>query len=107
MADEPRLDVKVIDYWGPVCDGGRHNQPHPGETCDEADEWITLRNKILRDFFAQAFAQMVAGSDAATMAGTAFAAAVADPVPTPERTDIQRALDILGPHLAWQPLYRA
>lgn len=101
------LDAKVIHTYGPTCDTGRHYPPHPGETCDDIDAWIALRNKLLSDFFAQAFAQMTAAGEAATVAGTAFAAAVADPIPQPERDDVQRALDTLGPHLAWECRYRA
>lgn len=102
-----RLDVKVINYWGPTCPSGRHNQPHPEDTCDEADQWITLRDQIIGDMVRAAWEQFEQGHRNASLAGTAFAAAIAEPIPAPERTDIQRALDILAPHLAWQPLYKA
>ncbi|WP_406418351.1 hypothetical protein [Streptomyces sp. NBC_01614] len=109
MTDEPRLDAKIIDYWGPVCDSGRHYPPHPGDTCDEADEWIRLRDQILADVMRQLWAQFTEPAMNRTrLAGTAFAAAAADPIPQPpDQPDVQRALDILGPHLAWDHRYRA
>lgn len=106
MMDEPALDAKVMPTYGPTCDTGRHYPPHPGDTCDDIDEWITLRNKILTDFFAREYARMLAASNAASLAGTAFSARLADPIPQPEQTSIQKALDILAPHLAWQPRYQ-
>ena len=108
MTDEPHLNAKTIGPYGPTCDTGRHTMPHPDHTCDEADQWITLRDQILKDFIQQAFERVTEPAmEAARIGTTAVAAALADPIPPPERTDVQRALDILGPHLAWQPLYRA
>lgn len=108
MTDEPRLNVKVIHAWGPTCDTGRHNMPHPDDTCDEADQWITLRDQLLKDFIQQAFERIAEPAVEAARLGTnAVAAALADPIPPPEHGAIQRALDILAPHLARQPLYRA
>jgi hypothetical protein len=104
MMDEPRLDAKVIH--GPTCDTGRHYPPHPGDTCEDIDDWIALRDKWLREFFAEQFSRMLEASEAAAAGITAFATAVADPIPAPERTDTQRAIDILQPHLAWDPRYR-
>jgi hypothetical protein len=106
--DEPLLNAKFTRTYGPACPTGRHNMPHPGDTCDEADDWINLRDELLRDMARQLWAQHAEPAmQRAELAATAFAAAVADPIPPPERTDIQRALDILAPHLAWDQRYRA
>jgi hypothetical protein len=103
-----RLDVKVIRAWGPTCPTGRHNMPHPADTCDEADQWITLRDGLLHDIVRQLWEQHAEPAmQHARLAETAFATALADPISQPERTDIQRALDILAPHLARQHLYQA
>lgn len=104
--DEPALDVKVIRTYGPTCDTGRHYPPHPGDTCDDVDHWIRWRNQLLTDFFAREYARVLAATDAASLAGTAFAACLADPIPQPEQASIEKAMDILAPHLAWQPRYR-
>jgi hypothetical protein len=101
--DEPARIVKVV---GPTCDTGRHYPPHPGDTCDEIDDWIRLRNQVLTDFFAQAYARMTEASNEATLAGTAFAAAIAEPIPQPEHDGLQRALNLLAPHLAWDHRYQ-
>lgn len=105
--NEQRLDIRYIDYWGPVCETGRHAPPHPGDTCDEIDQWIALRDKYLKDFFARAFDQFTQASNNAQLAGTVFAEALDTPVePWPEGNLLREALDILAPHLAWQPNYR-
>ena len=103
-----RLDLKVINYWGPTCPSGRHSQPHLDQTCDEADQWITLRDQIIGDMVRAAWEQFEEGYRNTSLAGTVFAAGVADPIPQPpDQPDVQRALDILGPHLAWDHRYRA
>lgn len=102
-----RLDLKIIDFWGPTCPSGRHNHPHPDETCDEADQWIALRDRLIGDMVRSAWEQFERSYRNAELAGTAFTAALADPIPAPERTNVQRALDILRPHLAWDHRYKA
>lgn len=106
MADG-HLDVRYIDYWGPVCETGRHASPHPGDTCDEVDQWIALRDRYLEELFARSFARFEQASHNAQLAGTAFAAAIGTPLePWPDGNPIRRALDILAPDLAWQPNHR-
>lgn len=107
MTDEPRLNAKVIGPYGPTCGTGRHNMPHPDDTCDEADQWITLRDQIIGDMVRAAWEQFERGYRNASLAGTAFATAVAEPIPPPVQPDVQRALNILGPHLAWDHRYQA
>ncbi|MFD5566614.1 hypothetical protein [Streptomyces cadmiisoli] len=102
---EPRHDLKVSKYWGLTCDARRHNMPHPGDTCDEADEWIRLRDQIFADFMQRAFTWAEA-ADRAGQAIATFAQAFQQPTPEPPRSDVQRALDVLAPHLAWEPRYR-
>lgn len=107
MGDE--LNVKVIGSWYPTCDSGRHIPPHPDQTCDEADQWITWRDAILADLARRMFEQFTSEvTQRARLAETVFAtAAVADPQPElPGPADIQRALDTLAPHLAWEHRYR-
>ncbi|MFE9432880.1 hypothetical protein [Streptomyces sp. NPDC006640] len=106
MTDD-RPDVKVSRYWVHVCETGRHAPPHPGDTCDEIDQWIARRDKFLEDFAARAFARFEQASRNAQLAGTAFAAAIETPLePWPDGNPVRRALDILAPELAWQPNYR-
>lgn len=102
-----RLDLKVIDYWGVACETGRHNQPHPDVTCDEADQWIAWRDQIIGGMVRAAWEQFERAYRNASLAGTAFAAALEEPIPpAPELTATRRALDILAPHLVWDHRYR-
>ncbi|MFJ4974173.1 hypothetical protein ACIP6X_02280 [Streptomyces coeruleorubidus] len=104
---QPQLNAKVISHWIPGCETGRHNQPHPGQTCDEADEWIRFRDQAIGDMIRANWEQFTRAHQAAALAETAFAAALEGlPPQPPQYTDVQRALDILAPHLAWDPRYR-
>lgn len=46
--------AKRIAHWGPTCQSGRHFPPHPGDTCDQADEWIAYRDARLEELLAAA-----------------------------------------------------
>ncbi|MFF2100925.1 hypothetical protein [Streptomyces sp. NPDC058202] len=106
MTDD-RPDVKVSRYWVQVCETGRHAPPHPGDTCEEIDQWIAVRDRYLEDLFARSFARFEQASHNAQLAGTVFAAAIDTPIePWPDGNPVRRALDILAPDLAWQPNYR-
>lgn len=48
------LNAKRVGPVMPVCDGGRHIPSHVDMTCDEADEWIAFRDRILHDLLASA-----------------------------------------------------
>ena len=100
-------EIKVISHWIPGCETGRHNQLHPGQTCDEADEWIRFRDRAIGDMIRAGWEQFTRAHQAAALAGTAFAAAIEEPLPgLPGKTAVDRALDILAPHLAWDHRYR-
>ncbi|MFJ7176446.1 hypothetical protein ACIQXA_08560 [Streptomyces massasporeus] len=104
---EQPTEIRVISHWIPGCETGRHNQPHPGQTCDEADEWIRFRDQVLGDLLRANWEQFTRAHQAAALAETAFAAALEGlPPQPPQYTDVQRALDILAPHLAWDHRYR-
>ncbi|MEV8548355.1 hypothetical protein AB0L04_00670 [Streptomyces glaucescens] len=99
---EPPADIKVIRPWMPSCDTGRHWPPHPDQTCDEADQWIAWRDQALADLISANWAQALRDP----LTGTAFAKP-APPTPAPpQHADVQRALDTLRPHLAWDHRYR-
>lgn len=101
------LDLKVIDYWGPVCETGRHWPPHPGMTCDEADAWIRHRDEILAEYVRAGWDRLEREFRDAPIAGTVFAPPADEPATDlPDHRSVQQALDILRPHLAWQPHYR-
>lgn len=103
MTDLPEIaDVKVIRYARPTCDTGRHIPPHPGDTCEEIDEWIRLRDAYLTDALRQAFDQALGGEPIPAT----FTAKTSRPATT-SPTAASRALAILRPHLAHEPLYRA
>jgi hypothetical protein len=102
-----RPDLKVIDYWGPVCETGRHYPPHPGETCDDVDRWIAWRDQAISDMSRATWERFEHAYRNASLAGTAFAAAVEQPAAEiPELTASKRALGILAPDLAWDHRYR-
>jgi hypothetical protein len=94
------LNVKRIAHWGPTCETGRHYPPHPGDTCDEIDEWIALRDAWLEQHIGAAFDRAFDGDHDGAMTGLI---AMAD---APEPTPMERALAILAPHLRREPLYR-
>lgn len=106
--DERSINVKIIQHYGPTCDEGRHMPPHGGYTCAEIDEYIAVRNQILSNLMREMWAQISEPDiPAADLAGTPFAATLNSPTPAPPlQTDIQRALAILAPHLAWDHRYR-
>lgn len=98
-------EIKVIPYWVPACETGRHFPPHPDMTCDEADEWIRVRDRILGEYLAAAWHEFARQSDPLT--GTAFAPPASPAAELPERDAVHRALATLRPHLAWDHRYRA
>ena len=101
-----QLNARYIGYWGSVCPTGRHVPPHPGETCDEIDEWIALRDRILRDWIRASFDQMDREFRAMRLARTVFETP-AEPAPDiPDKPAVDQAIDILRPHLAWDHRYR-
>ncbi|MET7429596.1 hypothetical protein ABZT16_11440 [Streptomyces flaveolus] len=103
---QPNYTAKVISPWLPTCETGRHVPPHPDQTCEEADEWIAWRDKAIGEYARRAWQRAISEFRDAPLAGTVFAAPT-DPAPDPpQRADIQRALDILRPHLAWDHRYR-
>jgi hypothetical protein len=104
---QPQLNAKVISHWIPGCETGRHNQPHPGQTCDETDDWIRFRDQAIGDLLRANWEQFTRAHQTAALAATAFAAALEEPIPEPpSKTAVDRALDILAPHLAWDHRYR-
>jgi hypothetical protein len=101
-----QLNARYINYWGHVCPTGRHTPSHPGDTCDEIDEWIALRDRILGDMIRKSWEQFEREFQNSYLAGTAFAVP-AEPAPEiPDKPVVDQALAILRPHLAWDHRYR-
>lgn len=105
-------DLPVVKYGSlvPACAEGRHFPPHPGETCDEVDALITARDQWITSVMADAYhaseTQFI--KTVITGDGTGEPRGLLANVPhQPDHpTPVQRALDILRPHLATEPLYR-
>lgn len=95
--DPERLDVKKIAHWVSPCPTGRHVPEHPGMTCEEADDWIAQRDAWLASEIAAA---MLLGDREPNFTG--LLGALYQPA---EPTPVDRALQILAPHLAGCPLY--
>ncbi|MBP5922154.1 MULTISPECIES: hypothetical protein [Streptomyces] len=106
-------DTKLFS-WGPACPSGRHRF-HPGYTCDEHEELSQHFQDFIERLVAAAYAhaeeaarryqdslaQFLDGFD--TWEPRGLLASLTEPYsPTP----IERALEILGPHLAREPLYQ-
>ncbi|MEU0978486.1 hypothetical protein ABZ488_04645 [Streptomyces griseus] len=94
----PDLTVTKLAHWALTCTEGRHYPPHPGDNCDEADAFITTRDQLIADMLADAWLH---GSGTGAVLGLLPTTGGPPAEPTPER----RALDILRPHLATEPLY--
>lgn len=92
------LTVTKLAHWAPACAEGRHYPPHPGDTCDEADAFITARDQWIADALADVWLH---GNGTGAVLGLLPTTGSPPAEPTPE----QRALDILRPHLATEPLY--
>ncbi|MFG2352622.1 hypothetical protein [Streptomyces sp. NPDC048521] len=103
---KPRDGIKVISPWMPTCDSGRHMPPHPDQTCEEADEWIAWRDQAIGDLIRRGWQRVLGELRYDPLADTVFAAPTAPAPDPPQRADVQRALDILRPHLAWDHRYR-
>ena len=94
------LRVKRIVPRGLACDGGRHYPPHPGDTCDEIDEWIAVRDAWLEQSLQTAFDRALLGDFDGAMTGLLGMDIDAEPTP------VEKALAILAPHLGREPLYQ-
>ncbi|MEU1010043.1 hypothetical protein [Streptomyces sp. NPDC005890] len=99
-------NVRIISTRPPGCETGRHTPPHPGETCEEMDRWIAVRDRILADAVAAAWKHLWSQLGIDPLEGTVFATP-AEPVPViPDKRAVDQALDILRPHLAWDHRYQ-
>ncbi|MET8766350.1 hypothetical protein [Streptomyces sp. NPDC004658] len=100
---EPELTARKLIQWVPACETGRHTH-HPGETCDEYEEFAAH----VRAWFEQSFAALYAAAERrlVTGDGTGEPRGVLAWEPT-EPTPVERALAILGPELRCCPLYNA
>jgi hypothetical protein len=107
VSDDRYLNAKVIGYWGPVCESGRHYPPHPGDTCAEIDAFIAARDEALGEWMRAGFERLEREFRSAPLTGTVFEPATKPEPPMPELPAIRRALDILRPHLAWDHRYTA
>ena len=96
------LHVKHIANWYPVCETGRHIPPHPGDTCDEIDEWIAVRDAWLTQYMQTAFDLALTGDFDGAMTGLLGMTGQLAAEPTP----VEKALAILAPHLGREPLYQ-
>lgn len=103
--------VTKIVSWAPACPAGIH-LPHPDLTCEEHEEL----SQSFRDFLDRLFAAVrEQAQQAARRRAEAMAqfldgweprgplGSLAEPA---EPTPIERALQILAPHLAHEPLYQ-
>ena len=118
-AEEPspaqtEYTVKTVASWGPACPSGRHRY-HPGYNCEEHEEL----SKAFQDFYERLFAEALAqaaqrvrryqeamdrfleGLNAWEPRGL-----LGSLIELPEPTPIERALQILAPHLVHEPLYQ-
>lgn len=106
---EPDLTVVKYGHLVPACSEGRHYPPHPGDTCDEVDAFITARDQWIVDtltaqtLYGEALTElMITGEGTGEPLGLLATIPSQPDQPTPA----QRALEILRPHLADEPLYR-
>ncbi|MEH0431253.1 hypothetical protein QBB34_33985 [Streptomyces stelliscabiei] len=102
--------VTKLARWVPTCPGGVHQQ-HPGYTCEEhealAASFQDLLESLITDAYAQAarraqdvLAEFLAGVETWEPRGLTSLGEQVDPTP------IERALQILAPHLARIPPYQ-
>lgn len=108
---QTEFTVTRLAHWVPACPSGRHRY-HPGDTCDEHEALTQSFQDYLERLFTAAYAQAARRCEAAmaqfidglaTWEPQGLLASLAEPyAPTP----IERALEILGPHLAREPLYQ-
>lgn len=99
---EPKLNVKVVQRYGPTCDSGRHVPPHGGYTCDETDEFIAALDRALSVLVDRATDQpAIEGSGTLQVRGLLPLLRIVH-----EPTPAERALAILAPNLRDEPLYR-
>lgn len=105
---QTEFTVTRLAHWVPTCPSGRHHC-HPGDTCDEHEALAQSFQDFLERLFATAYAQAEQTATAQFIDGFAtwepegLLASLIEPYrPTP----IERALEILGPHLAREPLYQ-
>ncbi|MFD9763213.1 DUF6085 family protein [[Kitasatospora] papulosa] len=102
----PDLDVSKVGHFVPGCAEGRHVPAHPGETCDEADAFIAVRDQWISDVLAESYRTFWDGLVTGNGTGEPLGLLPAVPGQPDPPTPVVRALDILGPHLAAEPLYR-
>jgi hypothetical protein len=97
--------------WVQTCPGGIHPQ-HPGSTCEEQEELSKAFQDFIERLFTAVYVQAARRYEEATarfLEGLdgweprGLLASLAEPV---EPTPIERALQILEPYLAREPLYR-
>jgi hypothetical protein len=101
-----QLNARYIDYWGPVCPTGRHAPPHPGDTCEDIDQWIALRDRLIAEQVLTAWRDFEREYRELHLADTVFTGPT-EPAPgLPTKREVDLALDILRPHLAWDHRYR-
>ncbi|MFE6931781.1 hypothetical protein ACFVDT_07090 [Streptomyces sp. NPDC057699] len=107
---DPSGLVTKLARWAPACAEGRHFPPHPGDTCDEADAFITARDQWITTVMADAYRAydtrftetLITGHGT----GEPLGLLTGTPIQPDQPTAVQRALDILRPHLAVESLYR-
>lgn len=108
---QTEFTVTRVAHWGPACPSGRH-RCHPGDTCEEHEELAQSFQDFLDRLLTAAYAQAARRYQAAmeqlldgfaTWEPQGLLASLAEPY---EPTPIERALQILEPHLAREPLYQ-
>jgi hypothetical protein len=105
---QTEFTITRLAHWVPACPSGRHRY-HPGDTCGEHEAIAQSFQDFLERLFAAAYAQAEQTAmdqfidGFATWEPQRLLASLIKPYrPTP----IERALEILGPHLAREPLYQ-
>lgn len=100
-------EIRVIWPWVPACETGRHIPPHPGDSCDDVDRFIAARDQIFSEMIRASAEHLDRELRELPLLGTVFATPSEPPPGSPGRIEVQRALDTLRPHLAWDHRYRA
>lgn len=95
--EQPPLNVKKIARWVPACPTGRH-VVHPDYTCEDIDAQQATLDGMMQDIYREAIDRSIDGNGTGQMLGLLAATPPAD-------TTVTRALGILGPALANEPLY--
>ena len=106
MADDQYLNAVKYGMRQPACETGRHIPPHPDVTCEQIDAFIAARDQILRELLRDWIDSFDRGLREMPLVGTVFAQPAEPAAPVPDKPDVDRALDILRPHLAWDTRYR-